>query len=540
MGLAARPGGEHCTAARLACGARRCITTGVRARSERMHRHAKGVLVVLVALLLAGLEGAQPRAARGLQHSVRAAAFSPVPPRSPRRERRPACAESCDGNVPRLGSGSASQARRREPELRGGGAEEGNAAGPAFSRVRDGRRGWLLRAAVAAIVGGLAGGGQNAAGALERVEGKRSYFQRFPTLFAPLYGAASKATIRREVGRNVWALEQNLELGPLETPLRCVVIRLDDGTLWVHAPLAPTEEFFELVESCAHGPESIAHVVVPTYALEHKVFAKDALRRWPNARLWTAPGQFSFPVRSVPDEYVWGRSVSGVLRDSDEAMSTSQIPWIDQIEYETLTAGTFSLGLSPVTFYETAFYHKASRSLIVTDALAQVQLETPELNDPAKLLLISKRSTADELPEDTASARQIGWEKTALLVSYFFPEHEELDPDRAGVVTWTEGWHDNFKALAGRLIVPPVVRTLIYAQNPARVRDWVDRVSARWDFEQIVPAHFQAPIQASPREFSRAFAFLDDDSSDAFPAKDLARGLKPIADIFVRKERSEK
>jgi hypothetical protein len=29
---------------------------------------------------------------------------------------------------------------------------------------------------------------------------------------------------------------------------------------------------------------------------------------------------------------------------------------------------------------------------------------------------------------NTADARQVGWEKTALLVSYFFPEHEELDP----------------------------------------------------------------------------------------------------------------
>jgi hypothetical protein len=306
----------------------------------------------------------------------------------------------------------------------------------------------------------------------------------------------------------------------------------------VHAPLAPTEEFFELVEACADGPESIAHVVVPTYALEHKVFVKDALGRWPNARLWTAPGQFSFPVRSVPDDYVWGTSVSGVLRYSDEHVSRSQIPWIDEIQFETLTAGTFRLGFSPVTFYETAFYHKSSKTLIVTDALAQVQSETPELNDPAKLLLISKRSTADELPQDTPSARQIGWEKTALLVSYFFPEHEELDPDRAGIVTWTDGWHDNFKALAGRLIVPPVVRTLIYAQNPARVREWVDRVAARWDFDQIVPAHFQAPIQASPRDFARAFAFLEDDNVDAFPAKDLARGLKPIADIFVRKEQN--
>ena len=120
-------------------------------------------------------------------------------------------------------------------------------------------------------------------------------------------------------------------------------------------------------------------------------------------------------------------------------------------------------------------------------------------------------------------------------MSYFFPEHEELDPEAGlGVITWTDGWHDNFKALAGRLLVPPVVRTRIYAQDPARVRSWADRVVTRWDFDQIVPAHWEAPIRASPKDFERAFAFLEDDGIDAFPANDLARGLKPIADIFVK------
>ena len=108
----------------------------------------------------------------------------------------------------------------------------------------------------------------------------------------------------------------------------------------------------------------------------------------------------------------------------------------------------------------------------------------------------------------TSDTRQVGWEKTSLPVSYFFPEHEEIDPQvwsllvflaqqykywhrqqKFGVVTWTEGWHRNFERLAGtkvpillyllvqeykywhlrscmpgRLVVPPVVRTLIYKQ----------------------------------------------------------------------------
>ncbi len=393
------------------------------------------------------------------------------------------------------------------------------------------RRGALASAAT--MVGSLIGSTKHA-NALELVNEKQQYALKFPTLFAPLYGEAYRKTIKRPLtnttttSNTIWALEQNLELGPLQTPVRCTVVKLKDGKLWVHAPLAPTKEFFELVESCGSG--DVAHVVVPTYALEHKVFVKDALERWPNANLWTSPQQFSFPF-SVSEEFVFGKAVDGVLDSSDDSRTP---PWSDEIEYASLQGGTFNIGGKPTTLCETAFFHKASKSLIVTDSVAQIPTSVPTLNDPKLLLLISKRSTSDPMPENTPQARLDGWEKTALLVSYFFPEHEEPDPEQFGVVTWTEGWHDNFNALAGRLIVPPVVRTLIYAQNPERVQTWVDKV-AKWDFEQIVPAHFEAPIAAKPKEFSAAFRFLQDESIDAFPKNDLARGLKPIADIALKK-----
>ena len=385
-----------------------------------------------------------------------------------------------------------------------------------------------------------------AASALEVLNENQQYALRFPTLFAPLYGTSYRKTIKRSLGRGpdasgeasttIWALEQNLELGPLQTPVRCTVVGLKDGGLWVHAPLAPTEEFFELVESCGSGDRTaVTHVVVPTYALEHKVFVKDALERWPNAKLWTSPEQFSFPF-ATSEEFVFGRAVSGILGNSRENNGQNTPPWSDEIEYASLRGGTFSIGGKPTTLCETTFFHKASKSLIVTDAVARIPTSVPPLNDPEQLLLISKRSTSDTMPEDTPQARLDGWEKTALLVSYFFPEHEEPDPDNAGVVTWTDGWHDNFRALAGRLIVPPVVRTLIYAQNPGSVQEWVDTVAdGRWDFEQIVPAHFEAPIEATPKDFAGAFRFLKDDRIDAFPKNDLARGLKPIADIALKR-----
>lgn len=142
------------------------------------------------------------------------------------------------------------------------------------------------------------------------------------------------------------------------------------------------------------------------------------------------------------------------------------------------------------------------------DSVARVSLNPPPLNHAANILLISKRSTSDPMPEDTFETRKTGWEKTALLLSYFFPEHEEPDPKKFGVVTWTEGWHENFSRLAGRLVCPPVVRTLLYSQNPREVRRWVDRVSGRWEFERIIPAHWEAPVRRSSIVASRGLPLL--------------------------------
>jgi len=364
----------------------------------------------------------------------------------------------------------------------------------------------------------------------------RAYFQRYPTLFAPFYGNDERTTLIKEVVPNeVWALEQNLCIGPLETPLRCVVVKLaGSGQLWVHAPLAPTVEFFTLVESLG---APVGHIVVPTYALEHKVFARDAAERWPEADIWVAPGQFAFPIE-VPLSKVFGREVAGVLGTAADAGGTGRSPpWLDEIDCEVLKAGKFAVAFKAVTIREAAFFHRASKTLMVTDAVARIPYEVPPLQSPEKLLLVSKRSTADPMPEDTPEARLAGWKKMCLLINYFFPEHEEMVADKFGVVEWTPGWEDNFDRLAGRLLVPPVVRSLLYSQDPTSVREWVDTITAKWDFERVIPAHWEGPIDTNPEQFRAAFTFLEDPGADPFPEPDLRRGLQPIADLVITNKR---
>jgi len=301
---------------------------------------------------------------------------------------------------------------------------------------------------------------------LLNIDPARSYHQNVPTLFAPLFGDDSRETILTCVVPDVlWFLTQNLALGPLETPIRCVVVKLEDGGLWVHAPLAPTSEFFSLIESLG----DVQHVVVPTYALEHKIFAKDALVRWPASKLWVVTGQFSFPVE-VSDEYVFGRIPDGVLgvggRDGRVVFNENKAqnpPWLNEIECDVLRAGRFDVLGKDVSLYEATFLHRKTKTLIVTDCVALIPSEIPPLQTPEKLLLVGKTSTDNPQPPDTLENRRRGWKKMCLLITYFFPEHEDLV--RPGLVTWSEGWETNFAAIADRLLVPPVVRATLYSQG---------------------------------------------------------------------------
>ena len=61
----------------------------------------------------------------------------------------------------------------------------------------------FLRALGTMAAGGYHCGARDPASAAEDLQSKRTYFQRFPTLFAPLYGDATKQTIRRQLGENV-------------------------------------------------------------------------------------------------------------------------------------------------------------------------------------------------------------------------------------------------------------------------------------------------------------------------------------------------
>lgn len=84
--------------------------------------------------------------------------------------------------------------------------------------------------------------------------------------------------------------------------------------------------------------------------------------------------------------------------------------------------------------------------------------------------------------------------RTVLLVLYFGP-FNLLEPEAS------------FTAIAGKWIVSPVVRILVYDRIPKSVTTWIDEVEEDWNFTSIIPCHFAGPTKAKPGDLSKAFAF---------------------------------
>ncbi|XP_021905197.1 uncharacterized protein LOC110820113 [Carica papaya] len=332
--------------------------------------------------------------------------------------------------------------------------------------------------------------------AIDSNKGGRFYlnFTGFPFPLGPFL---NRRTIRTEaVKDSIWLFEQEQALGfsSVSTNIRMTVIKLKSGGLWVHAPIAPTKECIQLIKELGAPVE---YIVLPTFAYEHKIFVGPFSRKFPNAQIWVAPRQWSWPL-NLPLEF-FGIFRARTLKNED--LST---PWADEIEQKVLSSP--EVGIGP--YVEVAFYHKCSRTLLVTDAVIFVPRKPPECIGKEALLASAKNGLAvkllskgkevpDEPVVDNKMNRQKGWERMVLQILFLGPSNL-LEPNAS------------FAQMSQKLIVSPIVKTLVFSKVPEKVRDWTNSIARDWKFRRIIPAHFAAPINAGRSEFLAAFGFLDD------------------------------
>ena len=155
-----------------------------------------------------------------------------------------------------------------------------------------------------------------------------------------------------------------------------------------------------------HGP--VKYITLSSVAVEHKGTAGAFSSYFPKANIYYQPGQFSFPINlPIFFYFPFRRSIQEIPNDFRLA------PWGDEIEHFIL--GPLKVG-SLGGFSETAFFHKTSSTVLVTDSIIQVDDEPPAIiqEDPRSRLCLC-RNDMFEVVTDTRRNRRRGWRRTVLF-----------------------------------------------------------------------------------------------------------------------------
>lgn len=342
-------------------------------------------------------------------------------------------------------------------------------------------------------------------------------------LTLPIYPYSQRRTIRREVVPDtIWTFEQVQGIFYVVVPIRMTVVKLATGGLLVYAPVAPTGECVELVNELVALHGDVKYIILPTISgLEHKVFVGPFARKFPQAQVWVTPDQWSFPV-NLP--LIW----LGLPSDRTQILpaDSRQTPFGDEFDYAILD----TIDLGPGQFAEVAFFHRRSRTLLVTDIVISLPISPPPILElePYPLLFHARDCASDPIV-DTPAHRLTGWQRICLFALYFRPSVLEIrnwgetlraastapargKRDYFGIYPfdWQADWHHKFVELQGngRLLVAPILQTLILNRAPQQTIAWVNRVT-QWQFDRMIPCHFEAPIVTTPQAFRSAFAFLE-------------------------------
>lgn len=339
-----------------------------------------------------------------------------------------------------------------------------------------------------------------------------------------------RKTILTEVVKGqVWTLDQLQGIINVNVPVRSTIIKLsNDKGLFINNPVAPTEECVELIRDIEKSSGSkVKYITLSSLALEHKGTAGAFARRFPSASVYVQPGQYSFPLDLPVSLYFpFGRKIFEIPAEAASA------PWYEDIDH---------LILGPLRppgvggFAETAFFHRPSGTLLVTDTVVRVDDDVPAIiQDDPRALLYHARDTMFDVVEDTPANRRKGWRRMVLFGLTFQPAGinvldtlesikmlknvpSEMRKLGEGAIPFDGGFYPwewvrderpNFKALQGGLLVAPILQKLILNREPKRVLEWADRVS-KWPIKRIIPAHLSNDIKADGRMFRRAFNFLE-------------------------------
>ncbi|TCZ62938.1 DUF4336 domain-containing protein [Roseicella aquatilis] len=154
--------------------------------------------------------------------------------------------------------------------------------------------------------------------------------------------------VPKPVAEGVWVVDSGpMRLLGMPVPLRMTVVRLADGGLWLHSPVRYTTGLAAALQML--GP--IRHLVSPGTA--HWTQLQDWQAAFPEAKLW------------APHGVVERARGQGTALRADGVLGPDSPPdWARQIGQDSLQGAGF---------VEIAFFHRPSRTLVLTDTVQAME-----------------------------------------------------------------------------------------------------------------------------------------------------------------------
>lgn len=164
-----------------------------------------------------------------------------------------------------------------------------------------------------------------------------------PTGYEPLY-------CLKPVADDVWIVDGGrIRFYGIPFPTRMTVIRLANGKLWVHSPIA--DEGGLLAAVAALG--EVGHLVAPNWI--HYAWMPLWQSRFPHAMSWGCPGVV---------ERAASRKIK--LKLDQPLQDVAPAAWSSEIDQRLADSGIHK---------EVVFFHQASRTLILTDLIESLEAD---------------------------------------------------------------------------------------------------------------------------------------------------------------------
>ena len=155
--------------------------------------------------------------------------------------------------------------------------------------------------------------------------------------YDPLYTCKS-------VGENIWIVDgEVIRFYGMPFPTRMTVVRLSDGALWIHSPIHLTKGLRKELDELGE----VKYLISPNKI--HYWYIQEFQEAYPKAIAYASPG-----VEDRAESHEVNVSFDQDFRDGD-------LPWKDEIDQVLLEGSRY--------LPEWVFFHRESRSLIVTDVI---------------------------------------------------------------------------------------------------------------------------------------------------------------------------